>query len=97
MEAIIDREIRLDNEKLENQHDPPLQTHCPIPESISTENLKIVSDITPSPNITLLIYLDPNTSKGASGGCAIGYFQMIRNNSKEKDNYKERINKGKKI
>ena len=43
----LEKKMRLYNEQLDNQHDLPLQTHRPIPASISTDNLKIVSDITP--------------------------------------------------
>ena len=87
----------LDNEKLDNQHDPPLQTHRPITEIISTDNLTIVSDNTPHlPNLPSLISLDLNTLKGSSGELAIDYFQMIRNNNQVKDKYKSRIDNGEK-
>ena len=36
---ILKTKIRLDNEQLDNQYDPPLQTHRPIPASISTDKL----------------------------------------------------------
>ena len=32
--VLLDTKIRLDNEKLDNQHDPTLRTHCPIPDPI---------------------------------------------------------------
>ena len=48
-DPVILKKIRLDNEKLDNQHDLPLRTHRPILASISTDNLTIVSDITPPP------------------------------------------------
>ena len=47
--VILKTKIRLGNEQLENQHDPPLRTHRPILASIITDNLTIVSDITPPP------------------------------------------------
>ena len=55
--------------------------------------MKIASDINPSPSVPPLLYLDPNTPKGASGELATDYFQMIRNNDQVKDKYKARINK----
>ena len=60
---IFKTKIRLDNNQLDNQHDPPLQTHRPIPEIINTGNLTIVSDITPPPLIfhhySPLIWIHP--------------------------------------
>ena len=47
----IEKKMRLYNEQLDNQHDLPLQTHRPIPESISTDKLTIVNDITTPPLI----------------------------------------------
>ena len=44
---ILKIEIRLENEQLDNQYDPLLQTHRPIPASIGTDNLTIVIDINP--------------------------------------------------
>ena len=67
-DPVILKKISLDNEQLDNQHDPPLRTHRPIPAGISTDNLIIVSDITPPPpNLPSVISLDMNTSEGASG------------------------------
>ena len=45
--VILKAEIRLDNEQLDNQNDPPLRTHSPIPASISTDNLTMFGDINP--------------------------------------------------
>ena len=45
--VMLKTKIRLDNEKLDNQHEPPLRTHHPILSIIITDNLTIVSDITP--------------------------------------------------
>ena len=92
----METKIRLDNEQLDNQHDPPLQTHRTIPASISTDNFTIVSDIKPPPNITSVLSLDLNTSEGSAGELAIDYFQMIQNNNQVKDKYKARIDKGEK-
>ena len=86
---------RLDNEQLENQHGLRLQTRRPIPASISTDNLTIVSDTTP-PNIPSVNYLDMNTSEGAAGELATDYFQMIQNNNQVKDKYKARLEQGEK-
>ena len=43
------KKIRLENEQLDNQHYPPLLTNPPIQENVSTDNLKIFSEITPLP------------------------------------------------
>ena len=80
-----------------NQHDPPLQTHCPIPASISTDNLTIVSDIRSLPNLPSVLSLDLNKSEGAAGEQAIDYLQMMHNSNQAKDKYKARITKGKKF
>ena len=77
----LEKKIRLDNEQLENQNDPPLQTHRHIPASIITDNLTIVSDITPPLNLPSVLSLDLNISGGAAGKLAIDYFQMIRNSN----------------
>ena len=45
----LGKKLRLDNEKIDNQQDPPLRTHLPIPEIISTDNLTIFGDITHPP------------------------------------------------
>ena len=88
----------MDNEQLDNQHDLPIQTHRPIPGSISTDNLKIDSDITPPPpNISSLISLDLNTSEVSSGELAIDYFQMICNKNQAKYKYKARFDKVEKL
>ena len=95
--VILKTKISLDNEQLENQHDPPLRTHRPIPASISTDNLKIVSDITPPPNLPSVLSLNMNTPEGAASELAIDYFQMILKNNQVKDKYKARMDKGEKF
>ena len=62
--VILKTKIRLDNEQLDHQHDLSLRTHRPIPASINTDNLTIVSDITPPPNIPSVLSLDMHTSEG---------------------------------
>ena len=74
--VILKTKISLDNEKLDDQHDLPLRTHPPIPASISTDKLKIFSDITP-PNHSSVLSLDMNTSEQAAGDLATDYLQMI--------------------
>ena len=48
-QVIFKTKIMLDNEQLDNQHGKTLRTHRPIPASIITDNLNIVSYITPPP------------------------------------------------
>ena len=83
----------MENEQLENQHESPLRTHHPIPSSIITDNLTIVSDINPLPNIPSVLTLDLNTTKVSAVELAIDYFHMTQNNDQVKDKYKTRINK----
>ena len=79
--AILKTKIRLNNEQQDNQYDPPLRTHCPIPESIRTDNFTIFSDINPPHNLPSVLSLDLNTSEGAADELTIDYFQIIRNNN----------------
>ena len=95
-EGLCHLEKKLDNQQLDNQHNQPLQTNSYIPESISTDNLKITSELTNTPNLPSVISLDLNTSEGSADELATDYFQKIRNNNQVKDKYKARINKGKK-
>ena len=94
--VILKTKRRLDNYQLDNQHGPPLRTKPPIPVIISTDNLTIVSELTPLPNIPSLLSLDLNASEGKAGEIDTYYFQMIRNNYQVKDKYKAGTNKGKK-
>ena len=48
---------------------------------------------TPPTNPPSVLYLDLNTSEGASSEIATDYFQMIRNKNQVDDKYKARINK----
>ena len=72
--VILKTQIRLDNEQLDNQHDPLLYTKPTIPASISTDDLTIFSELTPPPNILSIISLDMNTSKGSASELATDYF-----------------------
>ena len=54
---------RLDDNQLDNQHEPPLRTNSSTPASISTDNLTIFSELTTPPNLPSIISLDTNTSK----------------------------------
>ena len=86
----------LDDEQLENQHDPPLRTNPPIPASISTDKLTIFSELTSLPNIPSVISLDVNTSESSADELTTEYFHMIRNNHQVKYKYKAIIGKGEK-
>ena len=44
---ILEEEKRLDNEQIDNQHNPSLQTNHAIPTIIRTNNLTIVSEPNP--------------------------------------------------
>ena len=63
--AILKTKIMLDNEQLNNQHDPTLQNHRSISSIIRTDNLKIVSDITPPTNTQSVLSFNLNKSEGA--------------------------------
>ena len=65
-----------------------------IPESISTDKLTIVSEITYTPNLRSVLSIDLNISKGEADELATDYLQMIRKNDQVKDKYKVRIDKG---
>ena len=83
--VMLETKIRLGDEKLDNQHEPTLQTNSPIPESIITDKFTIVSEITSCPNLPSVISLDLNIYKGSAGEIATDYFQMIQNNDQVKD------------
>ena len=71
---------RLDDNQLDNQHEPPLRTHHPIPASIITDNLIIISELNLPRNLPSLLSFDINAPEEASGELATDYLQMIRNN-----------------
>ena len=95
--VILKTKIRLENDQLDNKNDLPLRTNPPIPESIITDKLTIIIDLTLPLNLPSLLSLDLNTYEGAADKLAIDYFQMIRNNNKVKDKYKAIIDKGEKF
>ena len=51
------KHLRLDNEQVDNQNDPPLWTNPPIQEIIRTDKLEIVSELPPPPYLILHQYL----------------------------------------
>ena len=63
----LEKKKWLDNEQLDNQHDPPLLKNPPTLASINTDNLKIISELTTPPNLPSVLSLDLNTSEGAAG------------------------------
>ena len=65
--VILKTRILLDNEQLDNKHGQPLRTNPPIPESIRTDKLTIISELTPPLNTPSVLSLDLKTSKGAYG------------------------------
>ena len=72
--VILKTKIRLDNEQLDNKNDLPLRTNPPIPESIITDKLTIIIDLTLPLNLPSLLSLDLNTYEGAADKLAIDYF-----------------------
>ena len=92
--VILKSKVRVDNEQVDNQYDPPFRTNSPILSSISTDDFTIVSELSPPPNITSVLALDMDTSEGSSSELYIDYFQRIQNNDQVKYKYKARIDKG---